>query len=99
MQKPNIRKKIKAFLFYKYKKKCLKIKMLEDTLENVALWQLPNNVKTPENSAFGKQRYDPAEVTLFDGSLNTTIWELSDQSLKNVMQHSVATEQKGWHEL
>lgn len=79
-------------------------KMLEDTLENLASeaqdFSLTTpNVIAPENSAFNEQRYDPSEVTLFDGSLNPIIWELSDQSLKNVLRHSVATEQKGWHEL
>lgn len=48
--------------------------MLEDTPENLASEAqhfsvtTPNNVTAPENSAFNEQRYDPAEVPLFDGS-------------------------------
>lgn len=42
------------------------------------------NVTAPENSAFNEQRYDSSEVTLFDGSLNPIICQLSDQSLKCV---------------
>lgn len=48
MQKPKIRKKIKVVLFYKYKKQCLKIKMLEDTLENLASEAEDFSVTTPK---------------------------------------------------
>lgn len=48
MQKPKIRKKLKLFYFTNIKKQCLKIKMLEDTLENLASEAEDFSVTTPK---------------------------------------------------